>query len=53
MYYILYSDNHGNPMWELVDGEDAMNVRVDELCNEYNLDADQDIIVFDADSKLT
>ena len=48
MYYILYSDKDNN-LWEIVDGEDAMNIRVDELCREYNLDADQDIVVFDVD----
>ena len=52
MYYILYSDDNGVPMWELVDGEDAMNIRVDELCRQYGPESDQDISVFDSDDEL-
>jgi hypothetical protein len=52
MYYILYSDDKGAPMWELVDGEDAMNIRVDELCQQYGLEPAQDISVFDSDDEL-
>lgn len=52
MYYILYSNDKGNPMWEFVDGEDEMQIRVDELCKRYNLYAEEDIIVFDAEDEI-
>lgn len=52
MYYILYSDRKGTPLWECVDGEDAMQIRVDELCKENDLSPDEDVMVFDADDEL-
>lgn len=51
MYYILYQDENGKNTWELVSGEDAMQVRVSELASEFGL-ADDDIVVFDADDQL-
>lgn len=52
MFYILYTDIDGFQRWELVSGEDAMQIRVDELCREYNLDA-EDVVVFAAEDELT
>lgn len=31
MYYILYTNKANIPIWEQVSGEDAMNVRIDEI----------------------
>lgn len=45
MYYILYEDATGKNTWELVSGEDAMQIRVDELIDELHCEAD-DIVVF-------
>ena len=50
MYYILYEKNNAN-VWETVSGEDAMQLRVDELAKELNVDADE-IIVFSADDEI-
>ena len=36
---------------EIVSGEDAMNMRVDEIEKEYNIEADE-IIVFDMADQL-
>lgn len=51
MYYLLYENTNGKNIWELVSGEDAMQVRVNELMNEFGLTED-DIIVFNADDQL-
>lgn len=52
MFYIFYTDIDGIQRWELVSGEDAMQIRVDELCREYSLDA-EDVVVFAAEDELT
>ena len=46
MYVICYTYGNGLNDWEIVDGEDAMQERVCELIELYNLE-DDDIIVFD------
>lgn len=51
MYIICYIDLQGTPKWEGIDGEDAMQERVDELCNVLNCDEDE-IFVFESDSML-
>ena len=51
MYVICYSDVNGEDVWEIVSGEDAMQIRVDELVNYLSCDVD-DIMVFDMDSQL-
>ena len=50
MYYILYEINN-KKTWELVSGEDAMQIRIDELVNKLGIDAD-DIVVFDSEDEL-
>ena len=45
-YYILYENLSGGSTWEIVSGEDAMQVRVNELVKELDVPA-SDIIVFD------
>lgn len=51
MYYILYGNESGENAWEIVSGEDAMQIRVNELMDEFGLD-ENDIIVFDSDDQL-
>lgn len=51
MYYILYEDTTGKNTWELVSGEEAMQIRVSELIHELHCEAD-DIIVFPEDAQL-
>ena len=46
MYVICYTYGNGVNDWEIVDGEDAMQERVCELTELYNLE-DNDIIVFE------
>ena len=50
-FIICYTDSIGHPVWESVSGEDAMQERVCELVELYNLDADEDILVFDMNDK--
>lgn len=50
MYIICYELN-GNNIWEIVSGEDAMNIRVDELMDELDCEA-EDIVVFDKETEL-
>lgn len=53
MYYLLYELDCGKT-WELVSGEDAMHVRVYELMCQYNLQADDIIVIAcDPDFKVT
>ena len=51
MYVICYTDANGEDVWEVVYGEDAMQIRVSELFDEL-LCNDEDIMVFDIDSQL-
>lgn len=51
MYIICYIDLQGTPKWEGIDGEDAMQERVDELTNELHCDEDE-IFVFDSECML-
>lgn len=51
MYVICYESLNGDCVWEIVAGEDCMNVRIEELMNILDCDAD-DIMVFDMDSQL-
>lgn len=51
MYYLLYENENGKNTWELISGEDAMQVRVNELMNTLGLEND-DIVVFSADDQL-
>lgn len=50
MYVICYEDER--PVWELVSGEDAMQLRVSELIAQCVCDED-DIMVFNMDDQLT
>ena len=43
-------DKNGNDVWESILGEDAMNVRVGELVEEFNCE-DEDIMVFDRETE--
>lgn len=51
MFYLLYENTSGENTWEIVYGEDAMQIRVSELMNLYNLTEDE-IIVFDSNDQL-
>lgn len=51
MYVICYIDLKNNQKWELISGEDAMQERVCELCNELNCEEDE-IFVFDKDDEI-
>lgn len=51
MYVICYTDLENNQKWELIDGEDAMQERICELCNELNCEEDE-IFVFDKDDEI-
>lgn len=51
MYYLLYEAADGSKVWELVSGEDAMDIRVSELMDELGCFED-DIVVFHEDSQL-
>ena len=48
MYILCYTDKRGEKIWEPVEGEDAMNARVDELAQELCCD-ENDIMVFHTD----
>ena len=50
MYIICYEID-GENIWEIVSGEDAMQIRVDELMEELNCEA-EDIMVFDKEMEL-
>lgn len=50
MYIICY-ELDGENIWEMVSGEDSMQIRVDELMEELNCEA-EDIMVFDKDTEL-
>lgn len=50
MYVICY-ELDGKNTWEIISGEDAMQVRVDALMEELECEA-EDIMVFDKDSEL-
>ena len=51
MYYLLYVNENNHQVWEIISGEDAMQIRVDELINAFDLEED-DIIVFNSDDQL-
>lgn len=46
MVFILCYTENGKDVWEEILGEDAMECRVGELCEELHCDSD-DIMVFD------
>ena len=50
MFIICYADNNGKATWEPINGEDAMHIRVSELCDE-GLDS-EDIMVFDMKDEI-
>lgn len=50
MYYLLYEEN-GINKWELVSGEDEMQLQVNELMARLGCSADE-IIVLPADCEL-
>lgn len=50
MYIICY-ELDGENIWEMVSGEDAMQIRVDELTKELDCEA-EDIMVFDKETEL-
>ena len=49
-YYLCYETKSG-PTWEVIDGEDAMQQRVDEICKQHGL-ASEDVHVFSEDDEL-
>ncbi len=49
MYILLY-ELDCNKLWECVDGEDAMHIRVSELC-DMGLNA-ENIMVFDIEDEI-
>ena len=51
MYIICYEDTNGSNTWEMVSGEDAMQIRVNELMEELGCEA-EDIMVFDKETEL-
>lgn len=52
MYVICYFDRKLKlNIWELISGEDAMQNRVSELCDDEGLEPD-DIMVFNADDEI-
>ena len=51
MYIICYELN-GENTWEMVSGEDAMQIRVNELMEELDCEA-EDIMVFDKETELS
>lgn len=50
MFVICYELN-GQNVWEMISGEDAMQIRIDELMKDLNCEA-EDIMVFDKDDEL-
>ena len=50
MYIICY-ELDGENTWEMVSGEDAMQIRVDELMEELDCET-EDIMVFNKDTEL-
>lgn len=51
MYMICYVHPYRTDTWEIVSGEDAMNLRVEELMMELGI-SDEDIMVFDMDDEI-
>lgn len=51
MFYILWYENDVK-RWDLIDGEDSMQVFVDDIVNRFGLNPDEDVIVFPADAKI-
>lgn len=49
-FILCYFDEKGNQCWEEILGEDVMQIRVGELIEELDCDAD-DIMVFDKDTQ--
>lgn len=49
--HVLCYEENGKPVWEEILGDDAMEIRVGELMEELNLDADE-ILVFRKDTQL-
>lgn len=50
MYIICY-ELDGKNIWEMISGEDDMQVRVNELMEELNCES-EDIMVFDKETEL-
>jgi len=44
MYTVCWEDTYGERFWEVISGEDAMNIRVHELCESGILE-EEDIVV--------
>jgi len=42
---------NGENTWEIVSGEDAMQIRINELMEELNCEA-EDVMVFDKETEL-
>ena len=51
MYYILYEISGNRKTWEVVSGEDAMQIRVSELMDYLKLSNADDIIVFNVEDE--
>lgn len=51
MYVICYMLANGENTWEIVSGEDAMQIRINELMEELNCEA-EDVMVFDKETEL-
>lgn len=49
-FMLCYTNKNNQNEWEIINGEDAMHIRVDELVNELGCDED-DIIVFSMDDE--
>jgi hypothetical protein len=43
-YVVCWEDTYGDPHWEVISGEDAMNIRVHQLC-ESGIVEEEDIVV--------
>jgi len=43
MYTVCWEDTYGERFWEVISGEDAMNIRVNQLCESGIVE--EDIIV--------
>jgi hypothetical protein len=42
-YVVCWEDTYGKPHWEVISGEDAMNIRVHQLCESGIVE--EDIVV--------
>lgn len=44
MYTVCWEDTYGGRFWEVISGEDAMNIRVHQLCESGAVE-EEDIVV--------